>query len=165
MKTKKQFRVPARLRLLMVLLVVATAIVVISSCGKNKNSDALAELLPPPPPPPPPVTPGTDEVFTKVDSLPVFKDGDPGIVKFIKDNIKYPRDAKVKNIQGKVFVKFIVEKDGSVSNVEILKGSNPLLDAEALRVVGSLPKFEKPAKQAGEKVRVNYVIPITFTLQ
>jgi len=165
MKTKNQFRVPANLKLLMVLLVVATAIVAISSCGKNKNSDALTELLPPPPPPPPSATPGTDEVYTKVDELPVFKDGDLGIMKFIKDSIKYPKDAKENNIQGKVVVRFIVEKDGSVSNAEVIKGTNPSLDAEAVRVVSSMPKFEKPGKQAGEIVRVSYVIPITFALK
>jgi TonB family protein len=129
--------------------------------GKSELSES--ENIAPPPPPPPP--PSSDEAFTEVDKMPEFKDGDVGLLKFIAENTIYPEQAKKNMITGKVLVKFIVEKDCSVSNVAILEGVNPLLDNEAVRVVNTLPKFEKPAIKAGIPVRVNYVIPITFTLK
>jgi TonB family protein len=116
-------------------------------------------------PQPPLSNPGNGEVYVQVEEMPLFKDGDTGLLKFISDSTKYPKDAKEKNISGKVVVRFIVEKDGSVSNAEILRGVNPSLDAESVRVVGSLPKFEKPGKQGGEAVRVYYMVPITFALK
>ncbi len=120
----------------------------VSSCGNNKK-------------------PGSDEnmVYTEVDSLPVFAGGDQEIINFLVNNTKYPEEAKKKNITGKIIVRFVVEKDGSVSGAEILKGVDPLLDAEALRVVSSLPKFEKPAKKDGKTVGVYYLVPISFALQ
>lgn len=131
----------------------------------SKSSEALSLLPSLPPPPPPPPAPGNEDVFIQVEEMPVFKDGDAGLLKFICDSTKYPKEAKTNNISGKVIVKFIVEKDGSVSNAEILRGVNPSLDAESVRVVSSLPKFDKPGKQGGKAVRVNYMIPITFTLK
>lgn len=119
------------------------------------------EIAPPPPPPPP----SADEVFTEVDKMPVFKDGDVGLLKFIAENTRYPEEAKKNKITGKVIVRFVVEKDCSVSQVGILAGVDPLLDNEAVRVVNSLPKFDTPAIKAGNPVRVNYMIPITFTLK
>jgi periplasmic protein TonB len=77
----------------------------------------------------------------------------------------YPEAAKLNNITGRVMVKMVIEKDGSVSHVEILQGVDPLLDAEAVRVVSTLPKFEKPGILKGKPVAVNYMIPITFKLQ
>jgi TonB family protein len=123
-------------------------------------------LLPPPPPPPPPANySSTDKAFTEVDELPVFKGGDANLLNYIAENTIYPSEAKKNNITGKVIVRLVVEKNCSVSNVEVLQGVNPLLDAEAVRVVSSLPKFETPGKKAGEIVRVNYMIPITFSLK
>jgi protein TonB len=147
------------------LLVIATSIVALSSCGKNKNSEAATVQAPPPPPTPPPPVPAVDEAFTKVEEMPIFHGGDTMLLKFIKKNTVYPKDAKEKNISGRVVVRFIVEKDGSVSNVEIERGVNPSLDAESVRVVGSLPKFEKPGIQGGKAVRVYYWLPITFALK
>jgi protein TonB len=148
MKTQNQFmKVPVR-KLLMLLPVIAFLAFGFASCGKNVNN---------------PSDPGT--VFTEVDELPVFTGGDKEILKFIATNTKYPEEAKKNNITGRVVVKFIVEKDGSVSGVEVLNSVDPLLDAEAVRVVGTLPKFEKPAKKDGKIVRVNYMLPITFALQ
>jgi TonB family protein len=109
--------------------------------------------------------PSADTVFTDVDKMPVFNDGDIGLLSYIAENTTYPEEAKKKSITGKVLVKFVVEKDCSVSQVEILEGVNPLIDNEALRVVKSLPKFKTPAIRAGIPVRVNYVLPITFTLK
>jgi protein TonB len=165
MKTKKLFRVRANLKLLLILLVIATSIVALSSCGKNKNAEAATELAPPPPPPPPPPVPALDEAFAQVEEMPMFPGGDTMLLKFISNNTVYPKDAKEKNISGRVVVRFIVEKDGSVSNAEIIRGVNPSLDAESVRVVSSLPKFEKPGKQGGQAVRVYYMVPITFALK
>ena len=120
---------------------------------------------PPPPPPPPPVEAVTDSVYVNVDEMPVFKGGDVGLLKYIADNTAYPKDAKEKNIQGKVIVRFVVEKDGTVSDVAVIKSAEPSLDAAAVKVVESLPKFETPAKIKGLPVKVHYMVPITFTLK
>jgi TonB family protein len=116
-------------------------------------------------PPLPQEASSTDKIFMEVDEMPEFKGGDANLLKFIAENTTYPEEAKKNKITGKVIVGLVVEKDCSVSNVVVLKGVDPLLDAEAVRVVSALPKFEKPGKQGGEKVRVNYMIPITFTLK
>jgi len=147
----------------MILPLIAIALVAFNSCGKNKNSVSVStELAPPPPPPPAPVA---DSVYVNVDALPVFKDGEPGILNFIKNNTKYPEDARLKGTQGKVIVRFVVEKDCSISEVGVVEGVSPSLDAEAVRVVSSLPKFEKPALKNGEPVRVHYMIPILYNMQ
>lgn len=103
--------------------------------------------------------------FVQVDEMPVFPGGDIAILKYIADNTVYPEAAKKQGITGKVIVRFIVEKDCSVSEATILQSVDPLLDAEALKVIGSLPKFEKPAKNGGVAVRVFYMLPITFSLK
>ena len=95
--------------------------------------------------------------------MPEFPGGDAGLMKYIQNNVKYPPIAKEYNITGKVFVSFIVDKSGSVSDVKIARGVDKSLDAEALRVVKSLPKY-KPGKQRGKAVRVMFTIPINFTL-
>ena len=104
-------------------------------------------------------------IYTEVDSMPVFAGGDQGIINFIAQNTTYPEKAKENNITGKVIVRFVVEKDGTVAGAEVLKSVDPLLDAEALRVVSSLPKFEKPGIKDGKAVSVYYMIPISFALQ
>ena len=104
-----------------------------------------------------------EEFFMVVENMPEFPGGDAGIMKYIQKNVKYPPIAKEYNITGKVFVSFIVDKSGSVSDVKIARGVDKSLDAEALRVVKSLPKY-KPGKQRGKAVRVMFTIPINFTL-
>ena len=104
-----------------------------------------------------------DEFFLDVETMPEFPGGDAGLMKYIQNNVKYPPIAKEYNITGKVFVSFIVDKSGSVSDVKIARGVDKSLDAEALRVVKSLPKY-KPGKQRGKAVRVMFTIPINFTL-
>ena len=84
-------------------------------------------------------------------------------MEFIQKNVRYPAIAKEYNITGKVYVSFIVDKQGNVTNVKIVRGVDKNLDAEALRVVSSLPKY-KPGKQRGKPVRVMFTIPINFTL-
>ena len=104
-----------------------------------------------------------EEFFMVVENMPEFPGGDAGLMKYIQKNVKYPPIAKEYNITGKVYVSFIVDKSGSVTDVKIVRGVDKSLDAEALRVVKSLPKY-KPGKQRGKAVRVMFTIPINFTL-
>jgi TonB family protein len=164
MKTKTNSRTSANLKIFMVLPVIAVVLISFSSCGRNKTSEATLTAIAPPPPPPPPV-PAVDSVYVSVDELPVFKGGNEALMTYLKNNTVYPAEAKKNSIKGRVVVKMVIGKDCSVSHVEILNGVNPLLDAEAVRVVSTLPKFEKPGIKGGEAVAVQYAIPITFNLQ
>lgn len=105
----------------------------------------------------------TDAVFTFVEKAPVFQGGDGALIKFLQNNIKYPATERDNEIEGTVFIKFIVEKDGSVSNAEILKSISPGLDKEALRVVNLFPNFS-PGMQGGKPVRVSFTLPVKFAL-
>jgi protein TonB len=102
--------------------------------------------------------------FVVVEEMPMFPGGDPELLKYIADHTNYPEVAKENNIQGRVIVRFCVTAKGGVSQVTILKGVDPELDAEAIRVVNTLPAF-KPGKQGGKPVPVWYMVPITFTLK
>ena len=109
---------------------------------------------------------GPDEfgVYQTVDEMPKFPGGDEGRYQFIKVNMKYPLEAKEKGYRGRVFVNFIVEPDGSLSDIKVLRGIGGGCDEEAVRLVESLPKF-KPGMQNGEAVRVSYTIPVFFRLE
>jgi TonB family protein len=103
-------------------------------------------------------------VYQIVEQMPAFPGGEAKLFEFISKNTHYPQEAKEKGIQGRVFIGFIVEKDGSISNVRNLRGVDSELDAEAIRVIQSLPKW-KPGMHKGEFVRVSYQIPIVFKLE
>lgn len=105
-----------------------------------------------------------EEVYFIVEEMPEFPGGQLALRKFIAQQIKYPAVAREKGIQGKVFVNFVVGKDGSVRNARIARGVDPSLDREALRVISSLPPW-KPGKQKGKKVAVSYTVPISFVLE
>ncbi len=166
MMTKKRSKALANIKLLMVLPVIAALMLFISSCTQSNKTDAGIEIAPPPPPPPPPVGEvSSDAPFVEVDELPVFKGGDAGLLQYIAENTVYPENAKTKGIQGKVIVRFAVEADGSIDKISILKGVDPELDAEAIRVVQTLPKFEKPGIKDGKAVAVWFMIPINYTLK
>jgi len=105
-----------------------------------------------------------EEVFLSVEENPEFPGGPAKLLEYIQKNLKYPMMARESDIQGRVFVGFVVEKDGSISNVKVLRGIGGGCDEEAVRVVQSLPKF-KPGKQRGNPVRVQYTLPIVFKLQ
>ncbi|MEL7586601.1 MAG: M56 family metallopeptidase [Prolixibacteraceae bacterium] len=105
-----------------------------------------------------------DPVFFTVEEMPEFPGGELALRKFIARGIKYPSAAREKGIQGKVYVNFVVEKDGSVGRMKIARGVDPSLDREALRVMGSLPRWE-PGRQKGVPVAVSYTVPINFALQ
>ena len=104
------------------------------------------------------------KVFTIVEQMPEFPGGEGELFKFIQQNISYPAMERDNDIQGRVIVGFVVNEDGSVSDVAVKKGVSNGLDKEAIRVVKLLPKF-KPGKQQGKSVKVAYVLPIMFKLQ
>lgn len=101
------------------------------------------------------------EIFSIVENMPEFPGGELALHRFIANTLRYPRVAMENGIQGKVYVTFVVERDGSVSNVKILKGVDASLDNEALRVMKLLPKWQ-PGSQGGKTVRVSYNVPINF---
>lgn len=103
-------------------------------------------------------------VFFIVEDMPEFPGGELALRKYIAENVRYPEMAKENEIQGTVYVRFVVNEKGAVTNVEVLRGVDPLLDAEAIRVVKSLPNF-KPGKQRGKAVKVSHSVPIKFALQ
>ncbi len=105
-----------------------------------------------------------DEVFTMVETMPKFPGGQAGLLKYLAKSIKYPVIAQKSKEQGKVIVQVVIGKDGSLSNIKILRSVSPSLDAEAIRVVGNMPKWE-PGMQKGQPVSVKYTIPIVFRLQ
>ena len=108
--------------------------------------------------------PEIGQVYNVVEQMPEFQGGEKGFQQFLMNSVKYPQVAKEKGIQGKVFVTFVVGRDGSVLNVKIARSADPTLDAEALRVVKSMPKWT-PGKQDGKEVAVQFTIPINFKLQ
>jgi TonB family protein len=120
--------------------------------GLDKPSETLA------PPPPPPAMP------LGYDVPPVFKGGESAMYNFINSNIVYPKSAKESLVQGKVNLRFSIETDGSVSGVSVLRGINPELDAEAVRVIKLLPAWN-PATLDGKPVKVWYMMPVVFTLK
>ena len=109
-------------------------------------------------------TPNNEPTFKVVDEMPKFPGGQEGLMRYLAKNIKYPVMAQQNKEQGKVLVQIIIGKDGNVSNIKILEGASAWLDAEAIRVVRGMPKWE-PGKQNGQAVAVEYTFPITFRLQ
>ena len=106
---------------------------------------------------------GEARVFDVVEEMPEYPGGMSAMMQYLSANVKYPEEAHKKGIQGRVIVTFVVEKDGSISDARIVRSVDPLLDAEALRVTNSMPKW-KPGRQNGEAVAVKYTIPVTFKL-
>jgi len=105
-----------------------------------------------------------EEIFFIVEEMPEYPGGETALRQFMATAVKYPDDAVTKGIQGKVYVTFVVSKDGTVADAKIARGVDPSLDTEALRVVNNLPKW-KPGKQKGQAVNVSYTVPINFKLQ
>ena len=105
-----------------------------------------------------------DEVFTMVEVMPKFPGGQAGLFQYLARSIKYPVIAQKSKEQGRVIIQMVISKDGSLSNIKVLRSVSPSLDAEAVRVVGNMPKWE-PGMQKGQPVSVKYTIPIVFRLQ
>lgn len=104
------------------------------------------------------------EIFTVVEEMPEFPGGMAKLAEYLAKNIKYPQLARESGIQGRVFINFVVEHDGSVTNVKVMRSLGGGCDEEAVRVVKSMPKW-KPGKQRGKAVRVSYNLPVNFKLQ
>ena len=104
------------------------------------------------------------KVFDVVEQMPSFPGGPSALMQFLSSNIKYPVVAEENGVQGRVVCTFVVEKDGSITDVRVIKSVDPSLDKEAMRVVKSMPKWI-PGKQNGSAVRVKYTVPVTFRLQ
>ena len=132
------------------MIVGISLLLTLSSC--EKDDDDIDD--------PEPVTEIVDET---VDQMASYPGGIPALMNFLNENIKYPEQAEREGIEGRVVAGFIVERDGSVSNIEILKSVHPLLDAEVVRVMSLMPNWI-PGRQNGQPVRVKYSLPITFRL-
>ena len=122
----------------------------------------IAVAAPPPPPAPKPEV--ATKVFDVVEEMPSFPGGQGALMQYLASNIKYPVVAQENGVQGRVIVSFVVERDGSISDVKVARSVDPSLDREAQRVVKSMPKW-KPGKQNGSAVRVKYTVPVVFRLQ
>ncbi|MFB0948147.1 MAG: TonB family protein [Spirosomataceae bacterium] len=135
-----------------------------------EGEDAISNFAPPPPPPPAITKPAglgkarEEEIFTTVEQQPEFPGGIAQMYRYIGENMKYPSAAQRANVSGKVFVKFVVEKDGSIGDISILKGIGFGCDEEASRVIKSMPKWS-PGRQNGRNVRVYFTMPISFRLE
>jgi protein TonB len=105
-----------------------------------------------------------DDLYINVDKRATFPGGNNKAVVFIKENLKYPEDAANYGIQGRVIVKFVVEEDGSISDIKVVRGVHPSLDAEAVRVVKLMPKWQ-PAERGGKPVRSRFNFPVYFKLE
>lgn len=105
----------------------------------------------------------TARVFMVVEQMPEFPGGMAACMEFLKNNIKYPKEAREKKEQGRVILQFVVMEDGSLSDIKIVRGVSPSIDAEAIRIMNQMPKW-KPGMQRGQAVRVKYTIPVMFSL-
>ena len=112
-----------------------------------------------------PVEEEEEVVFVVVETMPEFPGGQAALFKYLSENVKYPVIAQENGIQGRVICQFVVNKDGSIVDVEVVRsGGDASLDKEAVRVIKSMPKW-KPGKQRGKAVRVKYTVPVNFKLQ
>lgn len=106
---------------------------------------------------------GSEVVFVVVESMPSFPGGDAALFKYLGDNIKYPVIAQESGIQGRVICQFVVNRDGSIVDIEVVRSVDKSLDAEAIRVIKNMPRWT-PGKQRGKTVRVKYTLPVNFRL-
>lgn len=104
------------------------------------------------------------KVFDIVEQMPEYPGGQAALFEFISKNVKYPEDAVKKKVEGKVFVTFVVDTDGKITDVSLLRKVFPSLDAEAIRVISAMPNWI-PGKQKGQVVRVKYTVPLIFRLK
>jgi len=182
MMTRKRSKTLANLKILLVLPVLFLLLISFSTCATKKKSDVTLTEAAPPPPPPPPVSvidedkkmevirvpyessgSNEPEPFVVVEEMPMFEGGEANLLKYLSDNIIYPESAREAGISGRVIIRFCVTETGGVNRISVLKGVDPALDAEALRVVSGLTQF-KPGRQGGVAVPVWYMVPVTFSL-
>lgn len=104
------------------------------------------------------------QVFDVVEKMPEYPGGQAALFEYLQKNVKYPADAEKKKVEGRVLVTFVVNTDGSITDIEVVRKAFPSLDAEAVRVISGMPRW-KPGEQKGQKVRVKYTVPLTFRLK
>ncbi len=131
---------------------------------EDNQAQRQVQTYVPPPPPKPKQEEVTEEIFVVVENQPEFPGGNAAMMKFLSDNIKYPVIAQENGIQGRVICNFVVERDGSITDVQVVRGVDPSLDREAVRVIQSMPRWT-PGKQRGQAVRVRFTLPVVFRLQ
>lgn len=127
----------------------------ISEEGKELRKEEAADLVP--------IYLVPEKVYDVVEQMPMFPSSYKTVLDYLSENIRYPAEALADSLQGRVIVTCVIEKDGSISNVKVVKSVDPLLDAEAVRVVSSMPKWY-PGTQSGVPVRVKYTLPVIFQL-
>ncbi len=130
---------------------------------EDDQSRAQVATYTPPPPPKAVEEEATEEIFVVVEHQPEFPGGMSALMKFLSDNIKYPVIAQENGIQGRVITNFVVERDGSITDVNVVRGQDPSLDKEAVRVIKTMPRW-KPGQQRGKPVRVRFTLPVQFRL-
>ena len=131
----------------------------------NTEDDKDVEVVIAPPVEAPVEEEEEEVIFMVVETMPEFPGGQQALFKYLGENVKYPVIAQENGIQGRVICQFVVNKDGSIVDVVVVRSSGePSLDKEALRVINSMPKW-KPGKQRGKPVRVKYTVPVNFRLQ
>ena len=130
---------------------------------EDDQSQRQVQTYVPPPPPKPKEEEVTEEIFVVVEEQPEFPGGNAAMMKFLGDNIRYPVIAQENGIQGRVICNFVVERDGSITDVQVVRGVDPSLDREAVRVIQQMPRW-KPGKQRGSAVRVRFTLPVVFRL-
>jgi len=149
----------------LLILPLISAFVISSNAESMLNSDGQAINVQTPPPSPPPIIEGDEgHVSMVVERMPQYPGGDEELFKYLATNIKYPSDAKEQNIEGRVICQFIINRDGSVSEVVVVRSITPSLDAEAVRVISAMPNWT-PGEQRAQTVRVKYTLPINFKLE
>ena len=131
---------------------------------KDRNVEAVRNDIAVNTPPPAPKEEVTNKVFDVVEVMPSFPGGQGALLSYLSSHVKYPVVAQENGVQGRVVVSFVVEKDGSISDVNVVRSVDPSLDKEAARVVRSMPRWN-PGKQNGSSVRVKYNVPVSFRLQ
>ena len=131
----------------------------------NAEDDKETEVVIAPPVEAPVEEEEEEVVFVVVETMPEFPGGQQALFKYLSENVKYPVIAQENGIQGRVICQFVVNKDGAIVDVEVVRsGGDPSLDKEAVRVIKSMPKWN-PGKQRGKAVRVKYTVPVNFRLQ
>ena len=130
---------------------------------EDDQSRAQVATYTPPPPPKAVEEEATEEIFVVVEQQPEFPGGMSALMKFLSDNIKYPVIAQENGIQGRVITTFVVERDGSITDINVVRGQDPSLDKEAVRVIKTMPRW-KPGQQRGKPVRVRFTLPVQFRL-
>ncbi|MBI1222836.1 MAG: TonB family protein [Bacteroidetes bacterium] len=147
-----------QLTLALGLALITTSVVAQQNAGDRDDSD---------PPKENPIeeksTEKDGEVFLFVEQMPEFPGGQQAMYKYIASRAEYSLKAKEQGISGKVYVSFVIEKDGKVSNVQVVRGAHPLLDSAAVKIVKGMPDW-KPGMQRGKHVRVKQTLPVIFTL-